>query len=93
MALGATDLTTLVLALDTVKPVKSDEFSLEKFEENPKEFRLKSSIGFGALYEKKPEEAESLFREIIGAGQATPAVWIGLGLSLIDQEKWNELGD
>lgn len=33
VALGATDLTTLVLALDTVKPVKSDEFSLEKFEE------------------------------------------------------------
>ncbi len=93
VALGATDLTTLVLALDTVKPVKSDEFSLEKLKENPNEFRLKSSIGFGALYEKKPEEAENLFREIIGAGQATPAVWIGLGLSLIDQEKWNELGD
>ena len=93
VALGASDLTTLVLAMDTVKPVESDEFSLEKFRENPREFRLKSSLAFGALYQKKPEEAESLFREIISADPAVPALWIGLGQSLIDQEKWSELGD
>lgn len=91
--LGANDLTTLVLALDTVKPVESDELSIKKFEENPKEFRLKSSIGFGALYEKKPEQAETVFREIIQSGQATDAVWIGLGLCLIDQDKWNDVAN
>ncbi len=93
VSLGAADLTTLVMALDTVKPVESDELVRQKFTENPKEFRLKSSIGFGALYEKKPDQAETLFREIIQGGQATPALWVGLGLALIDQEKWSELGD
>ncbi|MFM8571920.1 MAG: tetratricopeptide repeat protein, partial [Pirellula sp.] len=93
ISLGATDLTTLVMALDTVKPVESDELSRQKFQENPKEYRLKGSIAFGALYEKKPDLAESELREIIQSGQATAAHWIGLGQALIDQEKWNELGE
>jgi tetratricopeptide (TPR) repeat protein len=93
LSLGATDLTTMVLALDTVKPIESDEIASKQFEKNPKELRLKGSIAFGALYEKKPDQAEAVFREIIQSGQATPAYWIGLGLCLIDQEKWDQLGD
>jgi tetratricopeptide (TPR) repeat protein len=93
LSLGATDLTTMVLALDTVKPIASDEIAQKQIEQNPKELRLKGSIAFGALYEKKPDQAEAIFREIIQSGQATPAYWIGLALSLIDQEKWDQLGD
>lgn len=89
--LGASDLTTLVLALDTVKPVESDQLSEEKFRDNPNEFRLKGSTAFGALYEKKPELAEETFRTIIQSGQATEAYWIGFALSLIEQDKWAEL--
>jgi tetratricopeptide (TPR) repeat protein len=83
----------MVLALDTVKPIASDEIAQKQIEQNPKELRLKGSIAFGALYEKKPDQAEAIFREIIQSGQATPAYWIGLALSLIDQEKWDQLGD
>lgn len=90
---SAVDLTTLVLAIDTVKPVAGDELSLKKLERNPTEIRLKSSLAFGAMYEKKPEQAESLFREILQTDRSATAVWIGLGLSLIDQEKWIELSD
>ncbi|MFM7932378.1 MAG: tetratricopeptide repeat protein, partial [Pirellula sp.] len=93
LSLGATDLTTMVFALDTVKPIESDEIAQKQFEQNPKELRLKGSIAFGSLYEKKPDQAEMVFREIIQSGQAAPAYWIGLGLSLIEQEKWDQLGD
>lgn len=93
LSLGATDLTTMVFALDTVKPIESDEIAQKQFEQNPKELRLKGSIAFGALYEKKPDQAEVVFREIVQSGQAAPAYWIGLGLSLIEQEKWDQLGD
>ena len=93
LSLGATDLTTMVLALDTVKPIESDDIAQKQFEQNPKELRLKGSIAFGALYEKKPDQAEAGFQEIIQSGQATPAYWIGLGLSLIEQEKWDQLSD
>ena len=87
------DMTNLVLAIDTVKPVAGDELSLKKLEQNPTEIRLKSSLAFGALYEKKPELAQTLFGEILQVDRSVPALWIGLGLSLIDQEKWSELSD
>jgi len=91
VAIGNMDITTLVLAVDTAKPVQSDEIILRKLEQSPNEVRLKSSLAFGALFEKDPERAERLFREIIASPNASAACHAGLGLSLIEQEKYSEL--
>ena len=93
LRLGNSDITTLVLAIDTVKPIASDAISQQKLEAAPEELRLKGTLAFGTLYEKEPERAQALFEEIIGSGQATPAMWVGLGLALIEQEKWEALAD
>jgi len=91
LRLGNREITTLALAVDTVKPVESDAIVKQRMLDAPQEIRLKSSLGFGALYEKRPEEAEVIFREVLQAEQGTAALWVGLGLSLIDQEKWDAL--
>ena len=89
LRLGNREITTLALAVDTVKPVESDAIVKQRMLDAPQEIRLKSSLGFGALYEKRPEEAEVIFREVLQAEQGTAALWVGLGLALIDQEKWD----
>jgi len=91
LRLGNRDITTMALAIDTVKPVKSDDIIKQKLQEAPSEIRLKSSLAFGALYEKNPQEAEKLFREILDAQQGTDACWVGLGLSLAEQEQWQRI--
>ena len=91
LQLGNREITTLAMAVDTVKPVESDAIVKQRMLDAPQEVRLKSSLGFGALYEKRPEEAEVIFREVLQAEQGTAALWVGLGLALIDQEKWNDL--
>jgi len=91
LQLGNREITTLAMAVDTVKPVESDAIVKQRILDAPQEIRLKSSLGFGALYEKRPEEAEVIFREVLQAEQGTAALWVGLGLALIDQEKWDDL--
>jgi len=91
VALGNVDITTLVLAVDTAKPVQSEEIILRKLEQSPNDARLKSSLAFGAIFEKDPERAERIFREIIASPNAPAACYAGLGLSLIEQEKYEEL--
>jgi tetratricopeptide (TPR) repeat protein len=91
VAIGNLDITTLVLAVDTAKPVQSEEIILRKLERTPEDIRLKSSLAFGALFEKDPERAERIFREIIASPNAAAACYAGLGLSLIEQEKYGEL--
>ena len=91
VAIGNIDISTLVLAVDTAKPVQSEEIILRKLEQSPNEIRLKSSLAFGSLFEKDPERAERLFREIIASPNAAAAIHAGLGLSLIEQEKHGEL--
>lgn len=91
LRLGNRDITTMALAIDTVKPVESDAIVKQKLQEAPQEIRLKSSLAFGALYEKNPQAAETLFREILDAKQGTDALWVGLGLSLAEQEDWHRI--
>ncbi len=89
--LGNVDISTLVLAVDTVKPVNSDPIVDKLLKEHPEAVRLKGSLAFGLLYEQKPEEAESLFREMILEPNASPSSFIGLGLSLLEQERYEAL--
>lgn len=91
LRLGNRDITTMALAIDTVKPVESDAIVKQKLLDAPQEIRLKSSLAFGALYEKNPQLAETIFREILGAKQGTDATWVGLGLSLAEQEQWERI--
>lgn len=88
---GRTEITHLVLAIDTVKPIESDELVRARLKDNPDEIRLKSSLAFGALYLKQPEVAEALFREIVVVRDAPAAFHVGLALSLIELEKFNAL--
>lgn len=86
--LGQVDINTLVLSVDTVKPVNSDEIVAKLLEAHPKATRLQSSYAFGLLIEKKPDEAEIVFRKAIQEPDPPAAVQLGLGQSIIEQERY-----
>ena len=91
--LGQVDINTLVLAVDTVKPVNSDPIVAKLLENYPDAPRLRSSYAFGLLFEKKPEEAEKLFRELIGEPNPAPTSHLGVGQAIIEQERFGEFPD
>ncbi|MEI8210830.1 MAG: FG-GAP-like repeat-containing protein [Planctomycetota bacterium] len=88
---GQTDPTYLILAIDTAKPIRSDDEIQGRLDELPQEALLNSSLAFGALYEDLPEEAEGLFRKVLANASAPAACHAGLGSALIAQEKFEEL--
>jgi tetratricopeptide (TPR) repeat protein len=88
--LGQVDINTLVLAVDTVKPVQSDEIVAKLMESNPDAPRLQGSYAFGLLFEKKPEEAEILFRKALEDQEPSAAVQVGLGQAIIEQERYGD---
>jgi tetratricopeptide (TPR) repeat protein len=88
---GSSEITNLILAIDTVKPIESDDLVRARLKDSPNEIRLKSSLAFGALYIKQPEVAEVLFREIVADPEAPAAFHVGLALALIDLEKFDAL--
>ncbi len=89
--LGKFDLMILILAVDTAKPINSDDVVMKIIEDKPSQARMRSSLAFGKLYEKSPEEAEALFREVLAIDGAPAACYAGLGQSLIGQEKFDEI--
>jgi tetratricopeptide (TPR) repeat protein len=89
--LGQVDINTLVLAVDTVKPVNSDSIVSKLLENFPQASRLKSSFAFGLLYEKKPEEAEKVFRELLSESDPASTSFLGLGQALIEQDRFDEI--
>jgi tetratricopeptide (TPR) repeat protein len=91
--LGQTDINTLVLAVDTVKPVNSDTVIAKLLETHPSAPRLRSSHAFGLLYEKKPEEAEAIFRTLIAEPEPSPAVHVGLGQAIMEQERYSDFAN
>ncbi len=91
--LGQVDINTLVLAVDTVKPVNSDPIVAKLLENFPDAPRLRSSYAFGLLHDKKPVEAEALFRELIAEPDPAPSSYLGIGQSLIDQERFDDFVD
>lgn len=91
--LGQVDIQTLVLAVDTVKPVNSDPLVRKLLENYPNATRLRSSFAFGLLFEKKPEEAEKLFRHLIAEPDPAPTSFLGLGQALIEQERFDAFSE
>ncbi len=89
--LGKFSMVNLILAIDTVKPLESDVATEKLASERPNEPLIRSSIGFGHLHEHRAQQAEEVFRSIIAKTSAPPAIGVGLGVALIDQEKYESI--
>lgn len=93
VATGQSDITNLILAIDTAKPVQSEGPIRERLQQSPNSPHLLGSLGFSALYEKQPQQAETHFREALQSSSASAAIHVGLGIALVDQEKFDALPD
>ena len=89
--LGKFNLMTLVISIDTVKPLDGDEIIEKLAETRPNDPLLKSLKAFGLIYSQQPELAEIQFREILQQPGLPAAFYVGLGVSLVDQEKFDEI--
>jgi tetratricopeptide (TPR) repeat protein len=89
--LGKFNIMTLVLAIDTVKPLEGDAMAAKLAERRPNDPLVKSLPAFGLIYSQQPELAEAQFREMLQQPGLPAACYVGLGVSLIDQEKFDEI--
>lgn len=89
--LGKFNIMTLVLAIDSVKPLEADDRFKRVQASEPNRVLLQSNSAFIALNDNSPETAEPIFSQLSKENDAPVAAFVGLGLALIEQEKFQQI--
>ncbi len=89
--LGKFNIMTLVLAIDTVKPLDGDAEVAKLAEKRPDDALLRALPALGLIHSHQPELAESQLREIVSQPGMPAVCYLGLGVALIDQEKYESI--
>lgn len=89
--LGKFNIMTLVLAIDSVKPLEADDKFKRTQSSNHNNTLLQSISAFVALNDNSPEIAEPILQQIAKNNEAPAAIFVGLGLALVEQEKFERI--
>jgi len=78
-------------ALDKRKDVDGEKAALQKaIALNPKLAEALNQMGYLAVHEDNPAQAESYFRAAVQASPSYVAAWVNLAATLASEAKWDE---